>query len=218
MFYNDLRNNLRPAPPQVDPLVIGSPWLISKDLIKQHARIEISDDDNLLEIYLKSAITWAEGFTHRTIFQRAHKWTIQEFPCWELRLPCGKTQSVESIAYSVLGVTNYLYGPSSGSPAGTDFQEDLRGDSGALLTPPRTGVWPIADYNVPAPVTINFTAGWAADEVPEDILHAIIFAVGDAYETRTSATDYSGVQVGRGGLTLPVREAMLSPYCMTRWY
>lgn len=205
---------------KVDPLVIGSPWPISEDLIKQHSRIDDADSDEVLEVYLKAAIAWAENTTHRTIFSRAHQWVLRDFPHvhrMEIRLPRGKAQSVEGIAYWSGGQTFNLAGPSAGSPAGVDYQEDLSGDDGGLLMPPQGGAWPSVDCDVPAPVVVNFTAGWEVGEVPADVIHAVLFAIEDMFDVR-GTPDFSPAMVGAGGPRFATREALISPYRLTRWY
>lgn len=173
----------------------------------------------MLELYVRAGVEWAEGFTHRTIFKRAHVWTLREFPDTyrsEIRLPRGKTRSVESIQYVAGGVPHALTGPSSGSPAGTDYQEDLGGDDGGFIMPPRTGSWPSSDDDVPAPVTVNFTAGWDNADVPSEIIHAILFSVDDALELRGQADiDARSLQ---GGPRIVARETLVSGWSLTRWY
>jgi uncharacterized phiE125 gp8 family phage protein len=211
---------LSPLRLDVDQLVIGSPWLISEALVKQHSRIDSTDSDTVLELYLKAAIQWAENETHRTIFVRENRWILRDFPrdaSQAIRLPRGKTQSVTSIEYSVNGSLQTLRGPSSGSPAGTDYLEDLRGEDGGTLMPPRGGCWPSADCDVPTPVTITFQAGWAAADVPAEIVHAILFAVEDAYEIRGTG-DFDPSAISSAGPRLSIRETLISGYRLSRWY
>jgi hypothetical protein len=78
--------------------------------------------------------------------------------------------------------------------------------------PPRSQSWPSTDLDVPAPVTINFTAGWLAGNVPDDIIHGLLFAVSDGFELRGSADI---TQIGRNFET---REILISPYRLKRWY
>lgn len=211
---------LSPLRLDVDQLVIGSPWPISEALVKQHSRIDSADSDTVLELYLKAAIQWAENETHRTIFARENRWVLRDFPRdrgQAIRLPRGKTQSVASIEYSVNGSLQTLRGPSSGSPAGTDYLEDLRGEDGGTLMPPRGGCWPSADCDVPAPVTVTFQAGWAAADVPAEIVHAILFAVEDSYELR-GMCDVDANVIGVTGQSLPVRTLLISGYRLSRWY
>lgn len=192
----------------------ASPLPLSLSLLKDHLSVDGDDQDALIEAYALAAIHWAEGAARRTIYARDHAWVLRAFPSssyGEIRLPRGKTQSVESIAYSVGGTVTTLTGP-SGSPAGTGWQEDLRGDSGGVLMPTRGGSWPSTDLDVPAPVVITFTAGWLAAEVPDDITHALMFAVSDAFDTRGTA------DLGTTGKNFTTRQALVAPYRLKRWY
>jgi hypothetical protein len=209
---------LSPLRLDVDPLP-ASPLPVDLDLIKSHAAIDGTDFDTLLPVYLFAAIDWAENAMHRTIFARSHRWMLRDFPrgaatipsLQGIRLPRGKTQSVEQIEYVSGNQTFSLTGPSSGSPAGTDYREGLRGDDGGVVTPVSGGNWPSVDCDAPAPVTIHFTAGWQTSEVPAAIIHALLFAVADAFEMRSEA-DMSG------GSRFQAREALISAYRLMRFY
>jgi hypothetical protein len=82
--------------------------------------------------------------------------------------------------------------------------------------PPRTGVWPTADCQEIAPVVINYTAGWATDEVPSDILHAILFSVEDAFDLRGTAD--VDPRILTSGPRIHARESLLSGWMLQRWY
>jgi uncharacterized phiE125 gp8 family phage protein len=209
---------LSPLRLDIDALTLGSPWLIDEGIVKAHARIDAADDDDLLAIYLRAAIGWAESATNRVIFRRQCRWVLRDFP-WEreIRLPCGLARSVASIAYVTGGQTITLTGPSSGSPGGTDYQEDLNADSGGVLMPPQGGSWPNADCDAVAPVTITFTVGWDAANVPAELQHAILFAVDDMYDGRGTASA-DPAMLAAAGSTLAVREALISPWRLTRVY
>ena len=208
-----LSQTLQPLRLEVSPLA-SSPLPLDLALVREHLAVDGTDNDALIETLVMAAVEWAEGQMRRTIFARSHTWVLREFPygCYgELRLPRGKTQSVESITYVAARQTATLHGP-SGSPAGSDWQEDLRGIAGAALMPPQGGVWPAVDYDAVSPVVINFTAGWASDEVPQDIIHALLFSVSDAFELRGTA-DFTVF-----GQNFALRESLLSPYRLQRFY
>lgn len=100
------------------------------------------------------------------------------------RLPLGKTQSVASIAYRTVGGTAIITGPSSGSPEGTDWEEDLTSDNGGILW---SDSWPSPVTSSLAPVRVTFTAGWAdADQVPADVKTGLVACIADLLETVTS--------------------------------
>ena len=205
----------------VDPFDnAGSPAPFDLDLQKLHSRIDSSDEDELLQVYIGAAVSWAEGAMHRTIFQRSHRWVLRDFPVCrysDIRLPRGKASSVSGIAYVAGGQTVTLRGPSAGSPAAADYQEDLTSDSGGVLMPPQGGSWPSVDYDAVAPVVVTFTAGWPAAEVPAELKHAILFAVEDMFDLRGQG-DFEPAMVAASGPRYSVREALISGYRLTRWH
>lgn len=205
---------LSPLRLDIDPLT-ASPLPVSLDLVKLQAAFESDDLDALLPTHVLSAIETAENIMHRTIYARAHRWVLRDFPRTPdqaIHLPRGKTQSVASIAYVAGGVTTTLTGPSAGSPAGTDYIEDLRGDEGAVLMPNPGESWPSVDLDQPAPVTITFTAGWDADAVPKGIVHGILFLAVDGIDIRGSS------DAANMGFDAQRRAALFSSWALSRWY
>ena len=193
----------------------ASPFPLDISLVKQHLAVDDTNSDTLIEAYMQGAVAWAEGAMHRTIYARSHRWVLKDFPrdCDpRIRLPRGKTQSVESIQYVNARQTLTLTGPSSGSPAGSDWQEDLHDDDGGVLLSPQGGIWPSVDYDAVSPVVINFTAGWLTAEVPSDVIHALLFAVSDSHDTRGTA------DLTSFGPNFNTRAALISPYNLVRWY
>lgn len=193
----------------------SSPLPLDLELVKEHLAVDGDDNDALIQTFIRASILWAEGQMHRTIYARSHSWVLRDFPrdCYgEIRLPRGKTQSVESIVYSVNGSPVTLTGPSSGSPAGTDYQEDLRGDDGGVLMPARGSTWPSPDLDAVSPVVINFTAGYLAAEVPDEIIHGLLFSCSDAFELRGSG------DMTMFGRNFETRQLLISPYRLKRFY
>ncbi len=156
------------------------------ELLKSDLRIATDDfDDVLMNQYIPDAVEWAEGAMRRSIMARTHRWILECFPYGAeqtIRLPRGKVQGVTSIVYSSAGLPVTLRGPTSGSPVGTDYQEDLRGHVGRLM-PNRGESWPSVDVDVPAPIVITYTAGWTTpQDVPADIKRAMTARISDAME------------------------------------
>lgn len=187
---------------------------VSVSDMKNHLRVDLIDDDTLIETYIYAATAMVENETHRSIVSREHRWTLADFPqttYQKIRLPRGKTQSVTSIAYTSGGAVTTLTGPTSGSPAGTDYQESLSGEEGGWLMPNQGESWPSVDLDVLEPVVITFTAGWTT--IPQDINHAIKLIVGHWYENRET------VIVGTSSAEMPMAAtALLGLYSLTRWY
>jgi uncharacterized phiE125 gp8 family phage protein len=204
--------HLAPVRLDIDPLD-GSPLPIDLELIKQHLSIDYDDQDALIEQFTLAAIEAFEGTTHRTLIQREHRWVLASFPfsyklgIW---LPRGKTVAVEQIEYVTGGETTTLTGPTS-TPAGSDFQEDLRGNDGGCLLPPQGESWPGVDIDAVAPVTVTFTAGWEAASMPPDALQAILWYI------RTSLDD-ARTDPMKTEANMRVFEAMVSGFRLSRFY
>jgi uncharacterized phiE125 gp8 family phage protein len=181
---------------------------IDLELLKSDLRISSDSlDDVLMEQYIPDAVSWAEGVMHRAIIAREHRWILSDFPRISdqiINLPRGKAQSVASVAYSSGGAVTTLTGPTS-SPAGTDYQEDLRGHAGRLM-PNRGSSWPSVDADVIAPVVITFTAGWTNHTtVPADIRRAITASVFEAMEL-------NGLLVTKTGFDVDFRDKLISAW------
>jgi hypothetical protein len=183
---------------------------VDEDLLKKHLAIDQPELFELVsDLYLPAAVQEAEDSMRRSIMTRQHRWVLNGFPCGEITLPRGLATAVTSIEYSYNGGTSVLSGPTSTAP-GTDFQEDLSSDRGGRLLPARNSSWPSYDCEALSPVVINFAAGWLTpDAVPKNIVHAIIFAVGDLLEFRHTG-DYAVLQSAiASGRTADARDNLL---------
>ncbi len=169
--------------PDIEPVTV--------ETAKAHLRITHDDEDALLRLYIKSARRWVENYTHRALISQQWQYTMDRFP-WgftPIILPLGKIIAVDQIDYIDLNeVTQTLRGPTSGSPAGTDYQEDLSNDNEGRILPNASDDWPEADDERLAAVTVTFTAGFGtkAENVPEDIVSGMLFRLADLYEFRGS--------------------------------
>lgn len=145
--------------------------------IKSALRIQIDADDDLLAFYETSVVAIAEHECGRILEQRALSLTMEAFP--EFIQPKAPLVSVESIAYldqagtqQTLAVENY------------DVTTGLQG-----RIDPAFGVgWPATQKGNRKSVTVNYTAGYTAANVPKSVSLAIIILVGHYYEHRV-ATD-----------------------------
>ena len=191
--------------------------VITLDRVKQQCKIDGTDfDDQLQDIYMPAALEWAENGTHRAIEQRSHTWVIRDFPRTNngiLHMPRGKAQSVTSIVYYSNGSPITLTGPTSGSPIGTDYQELLTSDAGGILMPNRGESWPTVDDDVPAPITITYSAGWATADIPLDLVNAMLLYISDALNVPGTADFGTFIQPA----DLAYKDTLLIPWRAPRW-
>ncbi len=179
---------------------------------KLHLRVDHDEEDDMIQIYLKSAVATVEEYTRRAIVNQTWQMTLPHFPQrypFEIRLPLGKCSAVNSIVYlDDNGASQTLTGPTSGSPAGTDWQEDLSSDEGARIRPPVSGDWPTVQDEAIQPVTISFVVGYGTspDNCPDSLKTAILYQLTDLYEFR-------GTIDGIGGNA----KMMASPYRLAKF-
>ncbi len=172
------------SPPPAMPL--------SAALLRSHCHALTSDDD-VLAFYQRAAVAGWEQYVDKTLLARPHVWSLYDFNrqgTFGMRLPKGKTQSIERIDYTSGGATVTLYGPSSVvSPTAEDFHENLLGENGGLITPIST--WPSIDTGLPSAVFVYYTAGYEEGAVPYDIQEILLFIVSTLFENR-GAADWQG--------------------------
>lgn len=202
---------------------------VDLETLKAHLAVDGPALDSLIStIYLPAAVEWAEDYMQRSIIARVHTWSIRNFPNWrnrhalwevvrgfnpyEIRLPRGKTLSVDNVTYTDGDGEHQLVGPTSGSP-GADYQENLTNESGGLIRPLVGQVWPQVLCDELAPVKITFTAGWeTADDVPARIKQALFVAVTDMLELRGSTDMVVLSNLLINGKTTEFRETLISDF------
>ena len=169
---------------------------VSVALVKDQLRISHTEFDDLITtLHIPAAVQWAEGFMHRSILAKTHTWVLQDFPQTAdqaILLPRGKVQSVASIVYTSGGTQTTLRGPTSGSPIGTDYRENLMDESCGMIYP--IDNWPTVDTSVPQPVVITYSAGWTSTQVPADIKAALCRFVADQLDV-PGVQDMGNMQV-----------------------
>lgn len=149
------------TPPVCEPLHVAD--------VRQHVKQDITDDDNLIALYLASARAWAEDYTRKQFIAARLEYRVDGFPNqngympylenggdvnWPgnaLLLPKGPLIEVESIQYlDTAGVQQTM-------PA-TDYKIDSRSEP-ARITPVFGKIWPIAKPEIGS-VWVTYKAGF----------------------------------------------------------
>lgn len=172
---------------------------VSLDEAKAHLRVDLDEDDALIEDTITAARATLELEMRRTFLTTTWTLGLDQFPrAWAgpghrasgwtggwchaaLRLPLPPLQSVEAITYlDVDGAEQTL---------STDvYGVDTLSEPGLIYRKPAQ-VWP-ATYAVPNAVQVTFVAGW--DDVlavPAGIKSAIKLLVGHLYEAREGTAE-----------------------------
>ena len=181
---------------------------VSLEEAKAHCRVDLADDDTLIEDLIVAARETLELETARSFLTTQWAMGIDRFPgCgygqpflnWhtsgvrsnrqQIALPRSPVQSVDSITYldtdgAEQTLSTDVYGVKLSEPAKI------------YLKPYQP--WP-STYDVPGAVTINFTAGWQdTTEVPAGLKAAIRLLVGHYNEQREATIERSIQEIPLG--------------------
>lgn len=165
---------------------------------KQHLRVEHTEDDDLIGIYISAAVAKLDGQTGilgRCMVTQTWRSDFTDFPTgYLLRLPFPDLQSA-TVAYED---TN------GDTQAFTAFQT-IEDELGGALYLNDGAVWPAVD-DVRAAVSVTAVYGYgAASAVPAALKSAVLLHVGTMYEHRTTL---SGEKVAANF----AYEALVAPY------
>jgi uncharacterized phiE125 gp8 family phage protein len=148
---------------------------------KAHLRVDLSDDDTLIDGLIAAARAWAERFTRRAFVTQT--WTLyaDAFPgsnAAPIRLPKPPIQSVDSIIYVDSDGASQTWNAAN-------YTLDSKSEPGRVL-PAYNQVWPVT-RSVPNAVAVQYIAGYGgASAVPQAIKQAILLLVGHWYAHRES--------------------------------
>lgn len=155
---------------------------ISLSEAKEHCRVDGTDDDTTLAIYIAAARDFAEKYTGLKLVSQTVTFSAPDFIVG--KLPVAPVQSI-AIAYQDADDTTQ-------SLASTVY--DL---SGANTLRPAISLaesqsWPTA-YNAPEAVTATAVVGYSA--VPDAIKAALLLHIGNLFENREAVSEVGAAEV-----------------------
>jgi len=159
--------------PASDPVTLAQ--------VKAHLRIDHTDDDTILGVFIKAAIGYLDGWygiAHRALVTQTWLDSYGHFET-EMRLSVGPVVSVTSVIYETTGFTDETLSNSLYS-----LLEDPRGH----FIAPKPGItWPPVSDRRDA-IRIQYVAGTAVESVPPAIIAALLLIVGDLYAHRETVS------------------------------
>lgn len=162
-------------PPATGPVTLAE--------AKAHCNVNVADFDALITRYIGSATTEVENWLGRALVDQTWELSLDTFPPNEMRIPKPPLIEVVSIAYdNEIGDETVL------SPTAYTVDAEKRDGYGWILP---DGAWP-ATFDGINSVRVLFRAGYLdqasppALAVPDDIRHAVLLGVGDAFDTRAT--------------------------------
>lgn len=172
-----MKNQSSVGPRGLKRTVAPTLQVISVATFKQHARIDVDDDDTLIAEYLEAATEYVEKYQNRCWRQAT----------WQAAYDCFPADCVFYLSLPPLvSVTSIVYLDSAGDSQtlSTDYYT-----VDAISQPGRVAlkfgqVWP-STYDQIGAVTITYVAGYSsASDVPARVKHAIRLVAAHSYENR----------------------------------
>lgn len=155
---------------------------VSLDEAKLHARVEVDEDDSLIDGLISAATQHVEWYTERALEEQQWQLTLDSFPsCRTIDLPRPPLVSVEEIAYLDADGDEVAWDPANYRVIAAQGPFAPKGQ--IILRDGKS--WPSV-INEPASVFIRYTAGYSSyeDGVPEELKTAIKVEVAELYENR----------------------------------
>ena len=165
--------------------------------MKDHLRVDGSDEDEEISLIAISARRHVENITRRALLTQTWDYCLNAWPSTDrIKLPNGRLQSVTSVKWKGTDGTETTL------TSGTDYLVETNGDGIGRVVLPYGMSWPSGTLYPSNPITIRFICGWTtAEKVPHEIRAAVKFAAENEY--------YHG---DRAEVLLPVISRLLSSY------
>lgn len=150
--------------------------------MKQHLRVDSTDQDSLIQTYIQAAVDYGEQFTGRAFIDQTWELVLDEFPEHEIQIPKPPLIEIVSVKYDdTTGFETLI--------ASTDYTVDTSNYYGWLVPNDGTSLWPTTFDAINA-VRIRFRAGYLDNDsppeqnVPFEIRAAIMLMTGMFFENR----------------------------------
>jgi uncharacterized phiE125 gp8 family phage protein len=180
--------------------ITGTPTLdsvITVADLKEHLRVDHSDEDTLITSLRAAAISWIEDYCNTRLGDVTAVGYLDFF--YNARFPVGPVNSITSVTYTdANGDTQTL--------AAAKYWYDIKTKSARITF---DNVPQLYDDTFHA-VQINMNVGYAEADVPEPVLHAIRLLVGHLYENRqqVTRTKLNELPLGIHSLVSPYRNIL----------
>lgn len=182
--------------PAVEPLSYAE--------LKDHLRIDIADDNALLDVYAEAARAYVEEITGSALVTQTWDYWLDDWPSGDtLYIPRPPLQSITYVKY-------YDEDNVEATWSAASYYVDTIGKPGRLVL--NDGYdWPTTVLRPANAVNVRFVAGYgdAASDVPAALVYAMRLMVGDMYENRENSIFIPGLTLTE--LPFGVR-ALIRPY------
>jgi len=165
--------------PTEEPLTVAE--------IKEHLRVSVTTDDDLIGYYITVARQVVEQRTWRTLVTTTYDYYLQDWPSGDvIDLPRPPLASVTSLKYTDSDGTETTWDSSN-------YHTDAVSTPGRLVLQYGKS-WPTATLQTSNPIVVRFVAGYGTgSSVPQWAKQTIRFLASHYYENREAVTLAPGV-------------------------
>ena len=158
---------------------------VTRTEAKLWARIDVTDDETLIDNLIKAARESVETFLSRTIINTTRDLFMDRFP--------GVGDTIVVPFPTLDSVTTLKYLDTAGDQqtlSSADYLVDVSSEPGRITPSPSAVTWPNIEIRTRA-VEIRYVAGYgtATSNVPEGVRTAILMRVSDMYEHRETQSE-----------------------------
>lgn len=169
------------TPPAAEPVSLAE--------AKLHLRIDVNDEDTLVESYITAAREWCELAARRAFVTQTLALRLAEWPCGDcIQLPRPPLASVTSITYTDSAGANQTM-------TSADYLVYATAEPG-LVQLGYGKSWPSATLQLGPSIVITYVAGYGnAAAVPKRYKQAILLMTGHFYENREQVIAVPGISL-----------------------
>ena len=147
-------------------------------VVKNHLRVDITTDDQLIADYLDTARHDAESFLWRALITQTWRLDFDTWPGSVIALPKPPLQSVTSIKYTDIDGNQSTF-------SSDNYRVDIAKEPGEIVLK-KDKSWPTDELLETGAIQITFVCGYGDDptDIPYDIRQGILLKVSEFYEMR----------------------------------
>lgn len=155
--------------------------------VKNHLRVDVSDDDTLIGGLIQAAREYIEETTHRALVTQTWTLSLENWPRGDrIVLPRPPAISVTSVVYIDSDGDSNTF-------AAANYNVDTVCEPGELVLAYGCS-WPSGTLRPMSPITVIYQAGYgAAALVPQHLKQAILLLAAHWYENRETSVTGAGV-------------------------
>ena len=145
---------------------------VTQVVAKNHLKVSVTDDDDLIKGLIDAAQETVEAFTNRKLSSETWYYYLDQFPSGDIVLPFSPVTSITSVKYYDADNSEQTY------VANTDYYTNMKAEPATIRS---INGWD-GTYDKPDAVTVEYVTGYTS--VPLELKQAMLVLIADMYDNR----------------------------------